>query len=159
MTGLPNRLLLKDRVNQAILTSKRKGTFCGILFIDLDRFKPINDTFGHEVGDKVLQIVAERLKKALREEDTISRIGGDEFVALIANLEKEKDVSSIAQKIVKILADSYVVNKHHLTCSASLGISFFPTGGNTFNELIRHADLAMYKAKKEGGSRFSFYIP
>jgi diguanylate cyclase (GGDEF)-like protein len=159
LTGLPNRLLLEDRLNQTVLSSKREHYFFAVLFIDLDDFKIINDTFGHEMGDKILKAIAARLKETLRAEDTVSRIGGDEFVILIPHLEHEKDVSPIAEKLIKSLSDTYIVGKHLLTCRASMGITFFPSGGLTFRSLIKNADAAMYKAKKAGGSRFEFYSP
>ncbi len=155
LTGLPNRFLLEDRLKQAILTTKRKGNFFGVLFIDLDRFKLVNDIYGHETGDKLLQTVAGRLKKVLREADTISRIGGDEFVVLITNLEQEENIYPIAHKVVNALSDPYLVKKRSLLCPGSVGISIFPTGGTTCEELIRNADSAMYRAKNAGGARFS----
>ncbi len=151
LTGLPNRVLLQDRINQVILSSKREGKYCGILFIDLDRFKLINDTHGHPFGDVFLQLVAQRLKQLLREEDTISRIGGDEFIVLISNLKREKDILPIAQKVNNALGKPYDLQNYKLICTASIGVSIFPSGGTTSDELIRHADIAMYRAKKKGG--------
>ncbi|HUX79858.1 MAG TPA: diguanylate cyclase [Alphaproteobacteria bacterium] len=159
LTGLPNRFLLEDRLKKAILTAKRKGNFLGVLFIDLDRFKLINDIYGHEMGDKLLQAVAKRLRKTFREADTIARMGGDEFIVLLLNLEQEKDIYPIAEKVVKTLSAPYLVKKHVLICPGSAGISLYPTGGTTFEELIRHADNAMYEAKNEGGARVSSYNP
>lgn len=159
LTGLPNRLLLKDRLNQTILRSKRGGEIFGLLFMDLDRFKLINDTYGHEIGDKILRATALRLKKSLREEDTIARIGGDEFVVLIPHLTHEKDVYPIAEKVIQKLSAPYRIKKLSLLCPVSIGIAVFPTGGLTPSELLRNADTAMYQAKNNGGERFSFYSP
>lgn len=157
LTKLPNRLLLEDRLNQAIINCKRNKGIFSVFFIDLDGFKAINDSLGHEMGDMVLKTVATRLKKTLREEDTVSRIGGDEFVILVPHLTRKEDIDPIAEKVIKVLARPYVVGTHSLTCTASMGISLFPSEGMTYRDLIKHADAAMYKAKREGGSRFAFY--
>jgi len=157
LTKLPNRQLLQDRLNQAILSSKRRKNHFAVLYIDLDGFKYLNDKYGHGFGDKFLQAVAKRLKSSLRKEDTVSRIGGDEFVILINNLDKKTDIEPIAQKIIFALSSAYDFGKNELTCPASLGISVFPEDGHTFKVLIRNSDRAMYKAKKEGGARFSTY--
>lgn len=159
LTGLPNRLLLEDRLNQSIMSSRRKNDFFAVLFIDLDGFKRINDTFGHEMGDKILKAVAVRLKKTLRAEDTVSRIGGDEFVVIITHLEQENDVSPIAQKLIASLSNSYIVEKHAFICTASIGVAMFPSGGTIFRDLIKNADEAMYDAKRAGGARVFFYSP
>jgi len=157
LTGLPNRVLLQDRINQVILSSKRDDTFCGVLFIDLDRFKFVNDTLGHQYGDKFLQLVADRLRELLREEDTISRIGGDEFIVLVSNLKNEKNIFPIAQKIKSNLNKPYSLEDHTVSCSASIGVALFPNSGTNSDELIRHADIAMYKAKKRGGDSVLAY--
>lgn len=154
LTKLPNRLLLEDRLNQTILNCKRNKCIFSVFFIDLDGFKMINDNFGHEMGDLILKAVATRLKKTLREEDTVSRTGGDEFVILIPHLTRKEDITPIAQKVIKALADPYVVRAHTLTCTASMGISLFPSGGMTYRDLIKNADEAMYEAKRKGGSCF-----
>ncbi len=159
LTGLPNRLLLQDRVNQAILASERNHSHCAILFIDLDKFKVVNDDYGHEIGDKILKKVAKRLKKTIRAVDTIGRIGGDEFIVLISDLEKEENVTVIAQKIIKSFAEPYILGKLSFMCSASIGIAIFPKGGRKHMELIKNADSAMYEAKNRGGSCFVFYKP
>lgn len=159
LTGLPNRLLLKDRLQQAILVNKRKSVRFAVFFLDLDYFKSINDTLGHEMGDKILRAVAMRLKKTLRKADTVARIGGDEFVVLIPRLEREKDVYPIARKVINALSEDYIIEKHSLTCPASMGIAIFPDGGDTFTALLKNADKAMYRAKNEGGDRFATYSP
>lgn len=157
LTELPNRLLFLDRVNQAILRSKRSDHTFGLVFIDLDHFKRINDNFGHDIGDQVLQAVANRLTVILRAEDTVSRMGGDEFILLINNLSQEKDLQPIAKKVLQNLSTPYQIEEHSLTCTGSMGIVLFPTDGSTSRELIRNADRAMYQAKNKGGNCFRFY--
>lgn len=157
LTGLPNRLLFLDRLNQAILKSKRSAHTFGLVFIDLDHFKRVNDNFGHEVGDQILQAVANRLTATLRAEDTVSRMGGDEFILLINHLSQPKDLQPVVKKVLQNLSHPYQVEEHSLMCTVSMGIALFPTGGSTSQELIRNADRAMYKAKNDGGSRYTYY--
>jgi diguanylate cyclase (GGDEF)-like protein/PAS domain S-box-containing protein len=157
LTGLPNRLLMNDRINQAIHRARRHGEKFALLFIDLDRFKLINDTLGHEVGDALLVQVAERCHQVVRESDTVSRQGGDEFVVLLAGLTTAQDARHIAQKLTKALSRPYLLDNHELAVTASLGIAMYPGDGESASALMRNADAAMYRAKSEGRNRFEFY--
>lgn len=150
LTGLPNRRLLSDRLEQAINSSERSGEFCAVLFIDLDRFKPVNDTYGHEVGDILLKKVAERLETITRSMDTAARIWGDEFVVVAPWLKHESDVSWIAEKIISTLSLPFHIQKHEVFIGASVGIWLFPRDGKTAEELLKYSDVAMYKAKSSG---------
>ena len=157
LTMLPNRALFNDRLNQSIKVSFRYKRSFAVLFIDLDKFKPINDTLGHQVGDKVLQEVSTRLKSIIREEDTLARIGGDEFIILMQNLEIANDASILAEKIIEVLDEDIYIDEHVLKISASVGISLYPQNSTSADELLKYADSAMYKAKNEGRNTFQFY--
>jgi len=157
LTGLPNRRLFYDRLQQGIEKAKRNGEKMALLFIDLDRFKEINDSLGHDAGDEVLQIVAERLSKLIRAEDSLSRLGGDEFTILMQNLKQGQDASVLAQKIFKSLAKEMIIEGNKLYVSCSIGISLFPDDGELAQNLLKYADSAMYKAKAEGRNDFQFY--
>jgi len=157
LTGLPNRLLLEDRMKQATAHLGRQHSPVGVLFIDLDRFKDINDTLGHAAGDRLLQEVAERLGRCVREGDTVARLGGDEFVVLLAGLEDIHDAALVAGKIVTAVSDPCHIGGRELRVSPSIGIAIFPDDGQNIDVLLRNADTAMYHAKQEGRSRFSFF--
>jgi diguanylate cyclase (GGDEF)-like protein/PAS domain S-box-containing protein len=157
LTGLPNRLLLEDRVTQAVLKSKRSGKSTAILFLDLDRFKNINDTLGHEVGDGLLIEAAERGKAVLRETDTLARLGGDEFVVVLPEIDSAQDAGQVARKLLQGLSLPYNLAGHNLTVTGSIGIALCPDDGCTASELLRNADTAMYRAKDEGRNLFRFY--
>jgi diguanylate cyclase (GGDEF)-like protein len=157
LTGLPNRYLLSDRLEQAIHQAHRDQNKVAVLFIDLDRFKIINDSLGHQVGDKVIAAVSERLAKALREGDTIARLGGDEFVVILASLEREEGVASVARKLLNSIEQSIIVNSYELFTMASMGIAVYPLDGDNQDELLKNADAAMYLSKQEGGNTFRFY--
>ncbi|MBI2276604.1 MAG: EAL domain-containing protein [Dechloromonas sp.] len=157
LTGLPNRLLLEDRVGQAMLKSKRSSKPLGLIFIDLDRFKNINDTLGHEVGDQLLVQAAQRGLAVLRDTDTISRQGGDEFVVVLPELEHRQDAMHITRKLLAALCQPYRLAGHELTVSGSAGIVLYPDDGQTVSELLRKADAAMYRAKEEGRNTFRFF--
>ncbi|MBY0292087.1 MAG: EAL domain-containing protein [Alphaproteobacteria bacterium] len=157
LTGLPNRVLLYDRIQQAISEAKRNHNIVGVLFFDLDRFKLINDSLSHEVGDELLKVVAKRLKKCLREVDTIARQGGDEFVIVVQTLKKEKEVEKVAVKLLSIFKKPFRVSKRDIVIGASAGITLYPRDGKTASMLLRNADLAMYRAKVLGGNKFQFY--
>ena len=159
LTNLPNRTLFKDRLSQNIINSKRNSEKFALLFIDLDQFKKINDTLGHHVGDEVLIEAAVRLKSVLREEDTLSRLGGDEFTVIIRNIHSIQDSSTVAQKIINSLKDTINVSGHKLHVTSSIGISIYPDDATTDNNLIKYADVAMYKAKDEGRNNYQFYSP
>lgn len=157
LTGLPNRVLFHDRLEQGIEKSKRKNKILALFFIDLDHFKEINDSLGHDVGDKMLKIVTDRLKKRVRDEDTIARLGGDEFTIIVENLAKGEDASFLAQKIIDVLSLPIDIDDNQLYISSSIGISLYPNDGLTAQNLLKYADAAMYKAKDEGRNNFQFY--
>jgi diguanylate cyclase (GGDEF)-like protein/PAS domain S-box-containing protein len=159
LTGLANRSLYEDRLNQALLRAKRNSTHCALLFFDLDKFKPINDEFGHEVGDLVLQAVSARLTAQVRTHDTVARLGGDEFIVVMEDLTNSDHAADLAQKIIKALSQPYKVKDHLLMIGCSVGISISPQDGNDTLTLTRNADIAMYDAKACGTNRFSFYSP
>lgn len=147
LTGLANRSLFSDRLDTALSRAQRNRRLCALLFIDLDKFKPVNDQFGHAVGDQLLQQVAQRLKTSVRESDTIGRLGGDEFVAIIEGVEREDAVIHIAEKMIALLDDPFEVGEHILRVGCSIGISLYPQHGDTGGTLMRAADIAMYAAK------------
>ncbi|RFA26229.1 hypothetical protein CAI21_17255 [Alkalilimnicola ehrlichii] len=159
LTGLPNRALLHDRILQAVTTAERHGHRLALLYLDLDRFKHINDTLGHPVGDKLLAQVARRLLGCVRPTDTVSRQGGDEFAILLTEEESLEAVANLAAQIVQRIAAPYRVVAHELHISTSMGISVFPEDGRDPEELVRHADIAMYHAKQAGRDNFQFFIP
>jgi len=157
LTGLPNRQLLHDRIQQALIQSRRDGRRVAVMFLDLDRFKEINDTLGHDIGDQLLQAVAERLNTQLRGTDTVARLGGDEFVVVLPAVSQEEDVAAIAQKILEALSEQFPFSGHNLFTSASIGIALAPADGDDVATLIKHADMAMYKAKDQGRNAFRFF--
>ncbi|MGA8007049.1 MAG: EAL domain-containing protein [Burkholderiales bacterium] len=159
LTGLPNRTLFRDRLSQAIAEMRRRRKALAVLFIDLDRFKIVNDTYGHLKGDHLLQQTASRLRKCLRETDTLSRIGGDEFVALVPDLEGRQDAEATARKILHELAEPFFLGSEPFRTSVSIGVAVFPGDGPNEEELIRHADLAMYQAKRKGRNGIVFFSP
>jgi diguanylate cyclase (GGDEF)-like protein/PAS domain S-box-containing protein len=152
LTGLPNRLLFEDRLKHAIMQAGRGETSVALLFIDLDRFKPVNDKLGHAVGDALLQLVAQRLENTLREEDTVARLGGDEFVAVLPKLSVEDAHMRAADKIVKMLCEPFRIGDHFVEISCSVGIALFPRDANNAETLVAKADEAMYRAKQAGRS-------
>ncbi|HZW21044.1 CHASE domain-containing protein [Noviherbaspirillum sp.] len=156
LTGLPNRKLLDERLQQALAAAKRHGGHLALLFIDLDKFKPVNDNFGHSYGDLLLKEVALRLRSCVRESDTASRLGGDEFVALLPEVENEHDVSVVADKILQRLTMPYDVAGHTFDISASIGAAVYPQDGGDAKSLTRSADLAMYEAKNSGRAQVKF---
>jgi len=155
LTHLPNRILLSDRFNLAIAHSKRSETSMAICFLDLDNFKPINDTYGHEVGDALLIEVAERIKKTIRSEDTVSRHGGDEFIMLLGNVANFTGCEILLDRIIKALAKPYMIGEKKISISASLGYTLYPFDDADFDTLVRHADHAMYQAKLAGRNMFN----
>jgi diguanylate cyclase (GGDEF)-like protein/PAS domain S-box-containing protein len=157
LTGLPNRLLLEDRMTQATAQQGRQYAPLAVLFIDLDRFKDINDTLGHAAGDRLLQEVAERLCKCVREGDTVARLSGDEFVVLLVGLTDVRDAALVANKIVATVGEPCHINGKELRITLSVGIAVFPNDGQNIDELLRNADIAMYHAKRDGRGRFSFF--
>ncbi len=159
LTDLPNRGLFAERVQQALELAKRHATKLALLFIDLDQFKPVNDTWGHRLGDLLLRAVAERMKPRVRAADTIGRIGGDEFVVLLTDLEEPDAALQVAEELRQALAQPFVIEGHELSISASIGIALYPDHGADAEELSRHADLAMYRAKQDGRDRLNLFTP
>ena len=156
LTGAPTRALLLDRLENAIAMGGRRSTRVGVIFVDLDGFKQINDTLGHAVGDQVLQLATRRLESAVRESDSVSRHGGDEFVVLLAELARPSDAAAVAQKIIETLQAPALVGPHRVAVSASLGISVYPEDGDDPSTLIECADAAMYRAKRAGPGGYAF---
>ena len=159
LTGLPNRALLRDRIQQAIAHAHRDNAQLAVLFIDLDRFKNINDSLGHQLGDRLLQSVASRILVCVREGDTVSRVGGDEFVIVIPGLASASDASTVAGKILEVLAHAFHLHGNDLHVAASIGIALYPADGADAETLMRHADTAMYHAKDSGRGNFQFFTP
>ncbi|WP_444998161.1 EAL domain-containing protein [Aliikangiella sp. IMCC44359] len=157
LTGLPNRYLLVDRLHQAISKSFRNKTNLALLFLDLDRFKIINDNLGHQNGDLLLKEVAKRLSKLAREGDTVARLGGDEFVFLLENLSTPKDAARTARRIIDSFKTPFRLQEHILHVSTSIGISIYPDDGSDDKMLLKNADISMYHAKEKGPGQFSFY--
>jgi len=157
LTGLPNRKLFQERLTQEIARAKRKNEIVALMFLDLDGFKIINDTYGHEIGDQVLCEVAQRLEIVKRESDTASRIGGDEFTILVSGMNTTEDTLKIAQRILDAIREPIKIDGHTLTISASLGISFHPVNGTDPETLLKRADEAMYAAKNMGKNTFRVY--
>lgn len=157
LTGLPNRRLLEDRIMQAIKSAARTRQIVAVLFLDLDYFKAVNDTHGHPIGDQLLKLVATRLKGLLRTEDTVARIGGDEFIILLANLSSELQAITMAEKVVKVLTEPFQVADKSLKIGVSVGLAFYPEHDTNEKNLIRHADNAMYAAKLQGRSCYALY--
>jgi diguanylate cyclase (GGDEF)-like protein/PAS domain S-box-containing protein len=157
LTDLPNRSLLNDRITQAIAISKRNDTCPVLLFLDLDKFKHINDSLGHAVGDQLLQAVSERLMNCVRVSDTVSRHGGDEFVVLLANERRPQDAALTAEKILLALSTAFRIDTQELHTSTSIGISAFPQDGINATDLIKNADTAMYHAKERGRNNYQFF--
>lgn len=159
LTGLPNRMLLNDRVSQAIAFAPRHMKQVAVLFLDLDNFKHINDSLGHPTGDKVLQSVARRLLDCVRESDTVSRQGGDEFVVLLSEAEHWEEAVDVATRMLQAVAEPHSIDQHDLHMTASIGISVFPDDGVDAETLIKNADTAMYQAKENGRQSFQFFKP
>jgi len=157
LTGLPNRVLLYDRLEQSLEKGKLHKTKIAVFFIDLDHFKSINDSFGHNAGDEVLKIITKRLLECIEPEDTLARLGGDEFVLILEDVEQIQDTSLIANKLLKKLALPLNVDNNKLYISSSIGISIFPNDGSDTQSLLKFADSAMYKAKDEGRNNYQYY--
>jgi diguanylate cyclase (GGDEF)-like protein len=157
LTSLPNRRLFFDRLNQALSRAQRYDEKVALLFIDLDGFKPVNDSLGHDIGDLLLQEVARRLEGCLRKSDTVARIGGDEFTCILPHIERAGDVNVVARKIITALNSPFDIKGNKINISGSLGASLFPDDSADFEELISNADAAMYHAKKQGKNNFQFF--
>ncbi len=163
LTGLPNRRLFQDRLEQAVVHARRNGQYLALLFIDLDRFKHINDTLGHASGDLLLAEVAQRIQARLRRSDTVARLGGDEFTVLLTDFADESalihTVTKLSKQLIADLERPFVIQGTNMFISASIGVTCFPTDGEDARQLVRNADLAMYQAKERGRNRIEFYRP
>ncbi|TAN51941.1 MAG: EAL domain-containing protein, partial [Rhodospirillales bacterium] len=157
LTGLPNRLLLQDRLDHALDVARRDRSHLAVLFLDLDRFKTINDSLGHDVGDLLLQAVAERLKACVRRSDTLARLGGDEFMLVLADFASTAEVAHLAEKVIRELVAPLTLEGHELHVTTSVGIALFPEDGLDAKELMKNADTAMYQAKAAGRNAFRFF--
>jgi len=158
LTGLVNRTLFRDRLVQAMARSKRLQQPLGLMLLDLDRFKAVNDTMGHAVGDQLLKAVADRLQECVREVDTVARMGGDEFTIILEGLSCEQDITLVAQRITESLAEPFHLQEHQASIGVSIGITVYPSDDHEIDDLMKHADAAMYRAKQQGGSSFQFHI-
>jgi diguanylate cyclase (GGDEF)-like protein len=159
LTGLPNRLLLRERLAEALARLARTGECCALLLIDLDRFKPVNDTLGHPIGDALLETVADRLRSTVRPTDTVARIGGDEFVILQAGIRDAAGTQALARRVVDLIGRTYMVEGHLLTIGASVGVALAPEDGTDADRLLKNADLALYRAKLDGRGTYRFFEP
>lgn len=159
LTGLPNRSMYLDRLGHTLIEAERDHLPVGVLFVDIDRFKNVNDTLGHGVGDQLLVEIAERLRCAVRPGDTVGRLGGDEFAIALAHLARVDDATLVAQKVVTSLAAPFQLGSHEVYVSASIGIGLYPIDGHEADELLRNADTAMYRAKESGRNAYQFYMP
>ena len=157
LTNLPNRVLFLDRLQQAVVRTMRSGDIGALFFLDLDRFKNVNDNLGHHVGDDLLKQVSERLLRVSRASDTLARLGGDEFTLVVEGLDDASQLAVIAEKILQAFAKPFTLDSYKLEISVSIGISVFPKDSSDTNELIKHADTAMYSAKESGRNTYRFY--
>lgn len=157
LTGLPNRVLFHDRLYTALARSKRDKEHMAVLFVDLDRFKQVNDSLGHRVGDMLLKEVSKRLQTSVREIDTVARLSGDEFTVILTDITSDEDIEMVATRIVKSVGAPYFFEGHELFISASVGIAVYPTDGDNSADLLRNADVAMYHAKEKGRNNYQFF--
>jgi len=159
LTGLPNRMLFMDRLEQSLIRAERHKTLVGLMFIDLDRFKRVNDTLGHASGDQLICEVADRLRLTSRAEDIVARLGGDEFVVVVSDVAEVRHILQVVEKMLVAVAAPYQISERELFCSCSIGISVYPNDGNDSGSLLKNADTAMYSAKNSGRNRFQLYDP
>jgi diguanylate cyclase (GGDEF)-like protein/PAS domain S-box-containing protein len=157
LTGLPNRLLLSDRLSVGLAQAQRRDTRLAVMMLDLDRFKTVNDTFGHGVGDELLRAAGERLISLIRKSDTVARIGGDEFVVLLLQIDKMGDAIRVAQKILGTFRKPFVLDAYQIRISTSIGIAIYPEDGKDVETLFKNADTAMYWAKEQGRDNYELY--
>jgi diguanylate cyclase (GGDEF)-like protein/PAS domain S-box-containing protein len=157
LTGLPNRAHFDETLKQAMLLSSHTKDMLALMFLDLDKFKPVNDLFGHESGDHLLQAVGDRLRSAVRKSDTVARFGGDEFAILLQGVHSKEIVTTLASKLVHSIEQPFVIGDHKLQIGISIGIAMYPVDSETQEELKKKADEAMYAVKKSGGSSYRFY--
>ncbi|MTD95249.1 EAL domain-containing protein [Hyphomicrobium sp. xq] len=159
LTDLPNRVLFRQHLSDALAKRSRTGGCVGALCIDLDNFKLVNDTLGHPVGDRLLQDVAERIKRVTRDRETAARLGGDEFAMLVPDVKSPQDLAVLAQRLIDVISEPYITDGHVLTVGTTIGIAVAPTDGDDADRLLRNADLALYRAKADGKSTFRFFEP
>jgi len=157
LTGLPNRVLLQERLTQAIAQARRSGRRVGVVFIDLDRFKNVNDTLGHRIGDELLKRVTAALSHALREADLLARLGGDEFMVIVEDFDDPAVLNRIAQKLQDAVSQPFEIEEHDIYVTSSIGISVYPDDGDAPEELLKHADVAMYRSKELGRNTYQFF--
>lgn len=157
LTDLPNRMLFMDHLNLRLAEARRSRKALAVMFLDLDNFKNVNDTFGHLIGDKLIREVADRLKTSVRETDTVARIGGDEFIMLAGDIDQTRDAASVAEKIMALFEEPFVLEHHEILVTASMGISVCPDDDETAEALLKKADIAMYHAKERGRNNYQFY--
>ena len=158
LTGLPNRSLFRDRLTHAMAQADRYHQKLAVMFLDLDRFKAINDTLGHNVGDQLLKIAAERLRSCVRDSDTVARLGGDEFTVIVEDIVEDHDAAAVAQKILDTLSQPFNLYGHEVFISVSVGVTLYPSDDENADNLLRNADSAMYRAKEFGRNNFQFYV-
>jgi diguanylate cyclase (GGDEF)-like protein len=159
LTGLPNRQLFNDRLEMALSRARRGGESVAVLFLDLDHFKTINDSLGHAVGDLLLQEVATRLKRSVRQEDTVCRLGGDEFIMILPELEGDDQAVAAAGRIIEALEKPFSLRGHDLYITCSIGITIYPNDGADLETLVKNADMAMYRAKEQGRNTYRLFTP
>jgi diguanylate cyclase (GGDEF)-like protein/PAS domain S-box-containing protein len=157
LTGLPNRTLLSDRFTVALALSRRTRNRLAVMMLDLDRFKAVNDSMGHDVGDELLKAVGQRLKVTMRESDTVARIGGDEFVVLLPQIPNADEAAKSAQRILDAFREPFIFDGHRARITSSIGIAVYPEGGKDIESLLKSADTAMYWAKEQGRDTYRFY--
>lgn len=159
LTELPNRALISERLQQTVIKARRDKTHMAVMFLDLDRFKPVNDNLGHDIGDALLKQVAQRLLVGVRASDTVARIGGDEFVVMLPTIEHERDATVVAEKILHTLNQPFNVAGHEISISGSIGIAVYPEHGKEEKLLLLNADIAMYHAKSDGRNDYRMFAP
>lgn len=158
LTGLPNRALFRDRLTHAMAQADRYHQILAVLFLDLDRFKAINDTLGHNVGDQLLKMAAERIRSCIRDCDTVARLGGDEFTIIVDDIIEVQDAAVVAQKILDTLSQPFILHGHEVFISVSIGVTLYPNDDENADNLLRNADSAMYRAKEYGRNNYQFYV-
>lgn len=159
LTELPNRALFTERLQQAVIKARRDKTHMAVMFLDLDGFKPVNDNLGHDIGDLLLQQVAQRLQNSMRASDTVARLGGDEFVVLLHAIDHEQDAIVVAEKVLNALNQPFKVADYHISISGSIGIAAYPQHGDDEKLLLINADIAMYHVKKTGRNDYRIFVP
>lgn len=157
LTDIPNRILFRDRLEHAILLAERDNTNFCLMFIDLNGFKQVNDNFGHDAGDEIIKVCAQRLNNCLRRSDSVARMGGDEFTLLLQNTDNNRDVALIAEKVIQAISQPTIIKGYEVVVGCSIGIAIYPQAGRDAESLFKHADMAMYKAKQDSDSNYQFF--